>query len=433
MNLRLLMTCAPLSLAAMPSHADLTVEESRVPAYVLPDVLRTPCGRALTTAHDWERFARPALLKTFETHVYGRTPRAPVWFPASGCADADSSTPPAEAIHLSVADVSTHEIFDGKALLRQARLRFSRRDETASFDVLVVVPARRASPVPAIAALNFWGNHTVDAEVAIRCPTPVRGMESKERGSHAHRWNLEDLVDRGYAVATAFRGEIAPDTHAHFSDGILSLFPDNAGDEKMGAIGAWAWSLSRIADYLGTLPEIDASRLVVAGHSRLGKAALWAAAQDTRFAAVFANNTGCMGAALSRRRFGETVAIITRNFPYWFAPRLAVYADREDDLPVDQHQLLALIAPRPLHLGAAREDLWADPRGEFLALREAAKVYALHGIAPDLPERMPAPDAVPVGGILRFHRREGTHDLLQADWNAFLTPSAPETTDAEAE
>lgn len=421
MNLRLLTTCAALLLVAMPSHADLIVEESQVPPFDLPDVLRIPGGQAIDSARDWEESARPALIELFEAHVYGRTPRMPVRF-----SSADSTASQVDEICLSVEDVSTEEIFKGKAVLRQARLRFSRDEHAAFFDVLAVVPLRRATPVPAIVALNFWGNHTVDAEPSIRRSGPAPGMESRERGSHAHRWNLEDLIERGYAVATAFRGEIAPDNHAHYTEGILALFPDNTGKEAMGAVGAWAWSLSRIADYLSSLPEIDPSRLVVAGHSRLGKAALWAAARDTRFSAVFANNTGCMGAALSRRRFGETVAIITRNFPFWFAPRLAKYADREDELPVDQHQLLALIAPRPLHLGAASEDLWADPRGEFLALREAAKVYSLFGFEPNLPERTPAPDAVPAGGVLRFHMREGPHDLVQTDWNAFLSPRYPE-------
>lgn len=413
-----------LLLIAMPAHANLIIEESQVPPYDLPDILHPPDGPPITTAHGWESLTRPALLASFETHVYGQTPRVPVWLALNDSADDISHAPPTDAIRLTVENESTREIFGGKAILRQARLRFRHGDRTAAFDVLVALPARSSRPVPAIVALNFWGNHTIDAEPSIQTPDPVPGMEQKERGSYSRRWNLEQLIDRGYAVATAFRGEIVPESSAHFSEGILAIFPENTGDTRMGAIGAWAWSLSRIADYLAAIPEIDSSRLIVAGHSRLGKAALWAAAQDTRFSTVFANDTGCMGAALSRRRFGETVEIIARNFPYWFSPRLPAYAAREDKLPVDQHQLLALIAPRPLHLGTASEDLWADPYGELLALREAAKIYALYGIDADLPEQLPTPDAIPVGTVLRFHQREGKHDLLPADWDAYLSAAA---------
>ena len=392
-----------LILSAMSAPAAPLTEEARVPSYSLPDVLRPPAGQPITTAADWEHIARPALLASFETFIYGQTPTV-----------AD--------LRLSVETTTTQPIFGGKALLHQTRLRLARGGQTASLAVLIAVPvqANTTHPVPALVGLNFWGNHTIDPDPSILISSPAPGMDAKARGLNARRWNLENLVDRGYAVATAYRGEIAPDTPEQFHTGILALFPENVGDDRMGAIGAWAWALSRIADHLATLPEIDSARLTVVGHSRLGKAALWAAAQDERFSAVFANGTGCLGAALSRRQFGETVAIITRNFPYWFAPRLANYADRVNELPIDQHQLLALIAPRPLHLGSAEQDLWADPRGELLALRHAAPAYALYGIAPVLPEVLPPPDALPVGTVLRFHRREGKHDILPSDWQAHL-------------
>lgn len=404
----LLMTCSAFVSAASSAPPELIVEESKVPPHDLPDVLRAPSGQLISSAAEWEQMARPALLATFASHVYGETP-------------------PADSVRVTTEDATAHPILGGRAVLRQVRLRLHRGERSAAFDLLIALPAGAtpAEPAPALVGLNFWGNHTIDAEPSIRPPHPGPGLETKERGSYARRWNLATLIERGYAVATASRGEIAPDSPAHFATGILSLFPDHAGDHRMGAIGAWAFALSRIADHLASIPEIDSARLTVVGHSRLGKAALWAAAQDTRFSRVFANNSGCMGAALSRREFGETVAIITRNFPYWFSPRLATYADRVDELPVDQHQLLALIAPRPLHLGSAQEDLWADPRGELLALRAAAPAYALYGITSELPDQLPPPDALPVGTVLRFHRREGKHDLLPADWNAYLAGLSP--------
>jgi len=412
--------CATLKPVAAAPVREILTDESKVPPYELPDLLLDPDGRPVTTAAEWEQRARPAILARFEEFVYGKTPRTPVWLARSDSAGDISRAAPSDAIRMTVEDESTREIFGGKAILRQARLHFRHGDRSAAFDVLVAIPAKAKSPVPVLIGLNFWGNHTTDAEPSIRIPAPVSGMEQKERGAFARRWNLEDLIDRGYAVATAFRGEIVPESQTHFAEGLLSLFPENTGDHQMGAIGAWAWSLSRILDYAASIPEIDARRATVFGHSRLGKSALWAAAQDPRFSAVFANNSGCMGAALSRREFGETVAIITSNFPYWFSPKLATYADRENELPVDQHQLLALIAPRPLHLGTAKEDTWGDPQGEFLALREASKIYSLYGMTAGLPPRMPAADAVPVGTAVRFHQREGKHDLLPADWSAYL-------------
>lgn len=421
--LRLLTFPTAFLLFSVSTPAQIIVEERDVPRFHLPDILLSPGGRSIWSFRDWEQCARPRLLETFETYVYGRTPRIPIRFSATGTVSGNPDDPDgalAEAVGMSVQQLETREVFGGTARLSQVRIEFTRHENAASFEVLILLPAKHEGPVSTILALNFWGNHTINANPAIRIAPTIPQMEERERGSHAHRWNLECLIERGYGVATAFRGEIAPDHGEHFAEGVLTLFPENEGPSRMGAIGTWAWALSRIADYLVTVPEIDPRGLVVAGHSRLAKAALWAAAQDERFSAVFANNSGCMGAALSRRRFGETVAIITRNFPYWFSPRLQAFADREGDLPVDQHQLLALLAPRPLHLGAAREDLWADPRGEFLALREAARVYALFDREAALPQEMPPPDARAVGQTLRFHLREGPHDLLAEDWEAFL-------------
>lgn len=408
--------------------------ESKVPVYELPDILQSPCGQPIATLQDWENIARPALHKTFSEIVYGITPNVPILPIQNQRNGANELNPATDAISATILNQDSQSFLGGKAILHQVRLEFSRGTAAAELDLLVVLPAHTEKPVPAIVALNFWGNHTIHPDPAIQRAATAPGMQMMERGSHARRWNLEELIDRGYAVATAFRGQVAPENTEHYATGILSLFPENTGDNKMGSIGAWAWSLSRIADYLITLPEVDASRLIVAGHSRLGKSALWAAAQDQRFAAVFANNSGCMGAALSRRRFGETLGIITRNFPYWFAPALSHYAGHEADLPVDQHQLLALIAPRPVHLGAAEDDLWADPRGEFLALREASRVTtAIHSIETKLPDDMPPANATPVGNVLSFHMRQGAHDLLASDWNAFLSAPAIQNILASAE
>lgn len=239
------------------------------------------------------------------------------------------------------------------------------------------------------------------------------------RGATASRWPLRQIVEAGCGVATVYYGDFAADRRELFRNGVFRLLPDAAtAAEKAtlgGAIAAWAWGLGRALDALLTLPEIDPARVAVLGHSRLGKTALWAGANDERFSVVISNNSGCGGAALARRCFGERLIHINLNNPHWFAHSFHAFNEREGELPVDQHQLMAAIAPRAVYVASAAEDEWADPRGEYLSLAAAAPAWG-----ESLPEQTPSLDQPLVGRRMGYHIRSGAHDITAYDWAQFI-------------
>lgn len=400
------------------SHAQpegFNYDESQVPAYELPDPLTTLAGEPVTSATAWIGQRRDEILRLFEDHVYGRTPSTEIPMRFEVLEDQGS-------------------VFGGAATRKRVRVHLGAGDHSVAMDVLIYLPAAAEGPVPLFVGLNFFGNHAAVADPAV--PINENWMRSStssgivdhrataaSRGVNAHRWPVEEIVARGYGVATIYCGDLDPDYDDDFQNGIHPLFYGGSqtrpADNEWGTIGAWAWGLSRALDYFETDDAIDQDRVAVLGHSRLGKAALWAGANDERFALVISNNSGCGGAALARRRFGETVARINTSFPHWFSAAHQRYNDRENELPVDQHMLIALMAPRPVYIASATEDLWADPRGEFLAGKYAEPVYALFGKAGLGVDEPPAPDHS-VGDSIGYHLRTGTHNILSYDWQRYM-------------
>jgi hypothetical protein len=303
-----------------------------------------------------------------------------------------------------------------------------------TFHVLLYLPARARRPVPVFVGLGFSPNQSVSADPGITLAgTWVRNTDTKavelqpgqasSRGSAASRWQVEAVLARGFGLATMYYGDIEPDIAGAMKLGIRGAYlkpgREAPGDDEWGAIAAWAWGLSRVADYLQTDKDVDPARLALVGHSRLGKTALWAGATDTRFGIVISNDSGEGGAAISRRGFGETVADLNNRFPHWFCGNYRQYGGREAEMPFDAHMLLALVAPRPLYVASAEDDQWADPKGEFLAAVAASEVYELLGKKAVGTATMP-PVNRPVGDAVRYHVRTGKHDITAYDWQQYL-------------
>ncbi|MFM7290416.1 MAG: family 16 glycoside hydrolase [Planctomycetia bacterium] len=421
-----------LSTATPAARAEPTAanyDEAAVRSYTLPDVLAGPDGRPVASAEAWRTTARPHQFEQLERFVYGRRlPPVPVTV-AGTVERADVMLPG-----------------DVPAVRLQATLKLGDAADAPTTEVLLYLPGLPApsgaqpaagrgfgSRVPVFLNLNFRGNHAEHADPAIRLSTrwmpddraaaivDHRATEAS-RGTSGQRWPVESMLARGFGMATAYYGDVFPDrADGRPESALKSLGRPVTGTlpaDEPGAIATWAWQLSRILDWLVTLPEVDPARVIVVGHSRLGKAALWAGACDERFAMVASNESGCGGAALSRRNYGETVDVITSRFPHWFCPAFATYARRETELPCDQHTLLAMTAPRPLYVASAVEDRWADPRGEFLSCVAAAPVWQLFGLVglgtTDYP-----PIDTPIGQTIGYHVRTGRHDLIAYDWHRF--------------
>jgi hypothetical protein len=388
----------------------------------LPNPLVCADGTKVTTAEQWTKTRRPELLELFRSQMHGRSPAKP--------AEMTFETTKVDPIALG-----------GRATRKEVTIKVG--PDAPPLRLLIYIPNTPNAlpkPAPVTLGINFDGNHTIDADPGITITdqwvTP-RGKSEETlekpaestRGSSGSRWEVPYQLSRGFAVATLSRADVEPDYATGWKHGIRGYYLKKAGKTEFaaddwGAVAAWAWALSRALDYLETDPAIDAKRVIVHGHSRLGKASVWAGAEDERFAAVIVNNSGEGGAALARRNFGETTFVINARFPHWFCGNYKQYSDAAEALPFDAHELVAMSAPRPIYVASAVEDKWADPRGEFLAAKMAEPVYALFdkqgfqeaGLEADA---MPAVDK-PAGDVIAYHIRTGAHDVTKYDWEQYL-------------
>jgi hypothetical protein len=371
----------PVRLAKATGHVS-NYTEDKVAKYTLPDPLVLGDGERVTTAEMWTKKRRPEILKFYQTEIYGRVPEN------------------APRVTWEVAETDP-KARDGTAVKRRVVGRVGDKPDGLKLTLTVFTPAKAARPVPVLLSLSFGfppGNRPPRADVF----DPVA-----------------EVLGRGWGYATIGYGDIQPDRADRWTEGVIGLTlkegQKQPAPDEWGTISAWAWGASRCVDFLASDKAFDSRRIAITGASRLGKTVLWAGAQDERVAAVFSVVPGEMGASLIRRDWGETLDDMAQNFPYQFAGNFQKWAGRWNDLPVDQHMLIALCAPRPVYVNGGLKDQWSDPKGEFLALVAAGPVYRLLG-AKDLG----ITDKPVTTGSLAFHYHSSGHTAVPADWKAFL-------------
>ena len=368
------------------SQTPANYDESKVPALVLPDPFVSEKGNLIKTVADWEKIRRPEILRLFQDEVYGQIPT-----------DFD-------AISFEVVSETTNP-YPEIAELEEVNITIERKGKSHTMRINFFLPKKGNSPFPVILLINYLSKYQ-DGKLVDEA-----------------FWPVKELIKRGFATASFHVETVAPDNPESFQNGIIStLYPEQIGQANgLKALGAWGWGAMRAMDYFEKHPKIDTKKSILVGHSRTGKVALWASAKDPRWAVTYANESGCGGAALSKRKFGETVGVINRRFPHWFADNFNKYNEKEDDLPLDQHLLPGLIAPRGVYYSSAKADQWADPKGEYLGIqlgsRVAAEIYDKKAVFEQEFESLDGPVHLESVG---YHIREGEHNLTWEDWSLFL-------------
>jgi hypothetical protein len=401
---------------ALP-HIVFNHSEEQIPSYTEPPVLRLNDGQAVTSAKQWMTQRRPQILRLLRTQMFGVNPD---W---------------SRRLKVQHIDVDP-DALEGLARREQITLVLPGNPSGPALHLLLYLPNAVAGRVPVFLGLNDAGNQSVSKDNGIdlneiwvtsavdhHVLVPVKASDSM-RGTRASQWPIETILARGYGFATIYDGDLEPDFAGSANDGFRAISPLSEASippaERWGAIGVWAWGLSRALDYLMTDSRVNGKQVAVIGHSRFGKAALWAGAQDQRFGMVISNESGKGGAALMKRDYGETVANLTTRFSYWFCPNFQQYAGNPQKLPFDSPFILSLIAPRPLYIASSDGAFIVDPKGEFLAGVAVEPVYRLFEKDELNLGQMPELDQ-PIGGQIGYHIRPGKHDMTAYDWEQYLT------------
>ncbi|MBY5958102.1 hypothetical protein KUV50_08180 [Membranicola marinus] len=395
---------------------EVNYDENKVPDFQLPELLTTFHGKSINDASAWESVRRPEILNVFREQMYG--------------------TNPVHQVEVDFKLVKNKEkVLDGVADLKEIDLIFSNDQGKHTARLLLFLPAHVEGPVPVFLGMNFYGNHTIHPSASISLhqswarDNPLflisdQKVDDRSRGVRSSRWPVEYILSHGYGLGVIYYGDIDPDYDDEFQNGLHPLFykkgQTKPTEKEWGSIGIWAWSLSRALDYLETDAKVDHDKVIVFGHSRLGKTSLWAGAQDQRFAGIISNNSGCGGAALSKRKVGETVKIINNAFPHWFNDYFTRFNNNEEELPFDQHMLISLMAPRPVYIASAKDDEWADPRGEYLSGYYAAPAYKLYNMQTPSTIKSPAINQPRMTESVSYHIRSGRHDVTRYDWAQYI-------------
>jgi hypothetical protein len=376
--------------------SDVNYDESKVPRYDLPPLLVSAEGKRITTPEEWRTIRRPQILALFSNLVYGCVPE------------------PESPIKTDFEVVKTDPKFmKGKATRKDVRIHFQNNKGQAEMLILVYVPNKANKPVPVLMMHSFDNTRS-----------PGFQEHPDEPGKSKNGWPLGELLDRGYALVVVYQQDLVGHNEVEFQRGIVPLFYREGQSfpkaNEWGVLSVVAWGAMWAMDYLETDSDIDHTRVAIMGHSKMGKAALWTAAQDERFAMAISAESGCAGAALWRRKSGETLEKMVTRFPYWLCRNAWKFVGQEDDLPVDQHMLLALIAPRPVYVFSGVEDRWADPRGEYLSAYRASEVYRLLGKTGLTSEASPPVGEPIIESDVGYHIREGGHSVERYDWERIM-------------
>jgi hypothetical protein len=360
----------------------------------LPDPLISNSGLEIDSDRKWESARRPEILELFREHVYGRKPAGTEDGWNSKALDSGSKT-----VEI------TKGVMDGTADLHAITINMKRGEVAITINVSLFIPVDKEP-----------GSTPCFVLICNRDPVNI----DPTRKTKSPFWPAEEIIKRGFATAAFWNADVDPDQHDGFKNGVHGLLDESRDESSWGTIAAWAWGASLVYDAVITEGTIDPDKVGIIGHSRGGKTSLWAGAEDTRFAMVISNESGSTGAALARRMQGETIAKINKGFPHWFNRNYRNFNDNENEMPVDQHMLAALIAPRLLYIGSAQEDTWADPEGEFLSGFYARPVYELYGYKGLGDATFPEADQPVHGDRVAYHMRSGKHNLTEYDWGQYM-------------